>query len=159
MKKVDPNHNTEKWALCKTTHTLSLVWGGKDQSVPFILGSWTLKTVSSQNISLGYESLHLENEGMELNSIRKYVSTPHLTAFWIAKPISNIPLGAAHREEIDEIGLVHTQFSIIYASSKITADGDCSHEIKRCLLLGMKVMTNLDSILRSRDVTLSTKSI
>ena len=42
-------------------------------------------------------------------------------------------------------------------SSKITADGDCSHEIKRCLFLGRKVMTNLDSILKSRDITLSTK--
>ena len=41
--------------------------------------------------------------------------------------------------------------------SKITVDGDCSHEIKRCLLLGRKVMTNLDSILKSRDVNLSTK--
>ena len=41
--------------------------------------------------------------------------------------------------------------------SKITADGDCSHEIKRCLLLGKKVMTNLDSILKSRDITLPTK--
>ena len=41
--------------------------------------------------------------------------------------------------------------------SKITADGDCSHEIKRCLLLGRKVMINLDSILKSRDITLSTK--
>ena len=41
--------------------------------------------------------------------------------------------------------------------SKITADGDCSHEIKRCLLLGRKVMTNLDSILKSKDITLSTK--
>ena len=41
--------------------------------------------------------------------------------------------------------------------SKITVDGDCSHEIKRCLLLGRKVMTNLDSILKSRDITLSTK--
>ena len=41
--------------------------------------------------------------------------------------------------------------------SKISADGDCSHEIKRCLLLGRKVMTNLDSILKSRDITLSTK--
>ena len=41
--------------------------------------------------------------------------------------------------------------------SKITADGDCSHEIKRCLLLGRKVMTNLDSILKSRDTTLPTK--
>ena len=45
----------------------------------------------------------------------------------------------------------------IFWSSKITADGDCSHEIKRCLLLGRKVMTNLDSILKSRDITLPTK--
>ena len=46
---------------------------------------------------------------------------------------------------------------LIFLGSKITADGDCSHEIKRCLLLGRKVMTNLDSILRSRDITLPTK--
>ena len=45
----------------------------------------------------------------------------------------------------------------IFLGSKITADGDCSHEIKRCLLLGRKVMTNLHSILKSRDITLSTK--
>ena len=45
----------------------------------------------------------------------------------------------------------------IFLDSKITADGDCSHEIKRCLLLGRKVMANLDSILKSRDITLSTK--
>ena len=45
----------------------------------------------------------------------------------------------------------------ILGGSKITADGDCSHEIKRCLLLGRRVMTNLDSILRSRDITLPTK--
>ena len=44
-----------------------------------------------------------------------------------------------------------------FLGSKITADGDCSHEIKRCLLLGRKVMTNLDSMLKSRDITLSTK--
>ena len=45
----------------------------------------------------------------------------------------------------------------IFLGSKITADGDCSHEIKRCLLLGRKVMTHLGSILKSRDITLSTK--
>ena len=45
----------------------------------------------------------------------------------------------------------------IFWGSKITADGDCSHEIKRCLLLGRKVMTNLDSMLKSRDITLPTK--
>ena len=52
---------------------------------------------------------------------------------------------------------VETVTDFIYCTSKITADGDCSHEIKRCLLLGRKVMTNLDSIFKSRDITLPTK--
>ena len=52
---------------------------------------------------------------------------------------------------------VETVSDFIFWSSKITADGDCSHEIKRCLLLGKKVMTNLDSIFKSRYVTLPTK--
>ena len=52
---------------------------------------------------------------------------------------------------------VDTVSDFIFGGSKITADGDCSHEIKRCLLLGRKVVTNLDSILKSRDVTLPTK--
>ena len=52
---------------------------------------------------------------------------------------------------------VETVADFILWGSKITADGDCSHEIKRCLLLGRKVMTNLDSILKSRDITLLTK--
>ena len=50
-----------------------------------------------------------------------------------------------------------TVADFIFLGSKITAGGDCSHEIKRCLLLGRKVMTNLDSILKSRDITLPTK--
>ena len=50
-----------------------------------------------------------------------------------------------------------TVADFIFLGSKITADGDCSHEIKRCLLLGRKVMTNLDSLLKSRDITLPTK--
>ena len=50
-----------------------------------------------------------------------------------------------------------TVADFIFLGSKITADGDCSHEIKRCLLLGRKVMTNLDSILKSRDIALPTK--
>ena len=49
--------------------------------------------------------------------------------------------------------MVETMSDFIFGGSKITADGDCSHEIKRCLLLGRKVMTNLDSILKSRDIT------
>ena len=47
--------------------------------------------------------------------------------------------------------------NFIFLGSKITADGDCSHEIKRCLLLGKKAITNIDSILKSRDITLPTK--
>ena len=54
---------------------------------------------------------------------------------------------------------VETVADFIFLGSKIIADGDCSHEIKRCLLLGIKVMTNLDSIFKSRDITLPTKSV
>ena len=52
---------------------------------------------------------------------------------------------------------VETASDFVFWGSKITADGDCSHEIKRCLLLGRKVMTNLDSIFKSRGITLPTK--
>ena len=52
---------------------------------------------------------------------------------------------------------VETVADFIFGGSKITADGDCNHEIKRCLLLGRKVMTNPDSILKSRNITLPTK--
>ena len=54
-------------------------------------------------------------------------------------------------------GIVETVSDFIFLGSKITVDGDCSHEIKSRLLLGRKVMTNLDSILKSRDITLPTK--
>ena len=64
--------------------------------------------------------------------------------------------GAITSWEIDG-KTVETGRDFILGGSKITADGDCSHEIKRCLLLGKKVMTNLDSILKSRDITLPTK--
>ena len=52
---------------------------------------------------------------------------------------------------------METVIDFIFLGSKITADADCNHEIKRCLLLGRKVLTNLDSILNSRDITLPTK--
>ena len=61
--------------------------------------------------------------------------------------------GFINSREIDG----ETMSDFIFWGSKITADGDCSHEIKRCLLLGRKVMANLDSILKGRDITLSTK--
>ena len=56
------------------------------------------------------------------------------------------------------IDVVETMTDFIFGGSKITADGDYSQEIKRCLLLGRKVMTNLDRLLKSRDITLSTKA-
>ena len=66
--------------------------------------------------------------------------------------------GPINSRQIDgETGEAVADF--IFLGSKTTADGDCSHEIKRRLLLGRKVMTNLDSILKSRDITLSTKSV
>ena len=71
-----------------------------------------------------------------------------LCSFIVSGPISSW--------EIDG-ETVETVSGFIFGGSKITADGDCSHEIKRCLLLGRKVMTNLDSILKSRDITLPTK--
>ena len=52
---------------------------------------------------------------------------------------------------------METVTNFVFLGSKITADGDCSHEVKRCLLLGRKAMTNLDSMLKSRDITLPTK--
>ena len=54
---------------------------------------------------------------------------------------------------------VETVSDFIFGGSKITADGDCSHEIQRCLLLGRKVMTNLDSILKSRDTAMPARSV
>ena len=67
-----------------------------------------------------------------------------------------VPSGPTISWEIDG-KTVDTASDFIFLGSKITADGDCSHEIKRCLLLGRKVMTNLDSIFKSRDITLPTK--
>ena len=65
--------------------------------------------------------------------------------------------GPITSQEIDG-EIVETVSDFTFLGSKITPDGDCSHEIKRCLLLGRKVMTNLDSILKSRDITLPTKA-
>ena len=81
-----------------------------------------------------------ENVGLKLN-IRK-------TKITASDPITSWQIDGK---------TVETVADFIFLGSKITADGDCSHEIKRCLLLGRKVMTNLDSILKSRDITLPTK--
>ena len=65
-----------------------------------------------------------------------------------SSPITSCQIGGKTMETVTEF---------IFGGSKLTADGDCSHKIKRCLLLGRKVMTNLDSILKSRDITFLTK--
>ena len=70
------------------------------------------------------------------------------TKIMASSPITSLQIDG---ETVDAVS------DLIFWGSKITADGDCSHEIKRCLLLGRKVMTNLDSILKSRDITLPTK--
>ena len=72
----------------------------------------------------------------------------HKTKIMVSGPITSWQIDG---ETVDIV----TDF--ILGGSKITADGDCSHEIKKCLLLGRKAMTNLDSILKSRDITLPTK--
>ena len=81
-----------------------------------------------------------ENVGLKLNI--------HKTKIMASGPITSWQIDGE---------TVETVADFIILGSKITADGDCSHEIKRCLLLGRKVMTNLDSILKSRDITLPTK--
>ena len=81
-----------------------------------------------------------EKVGLKLN-IQK-------TAIMASNPITSWEIDGETMETVADF---------IFLGSKITADDDCGHEIKRCLLLGRKVMTNLDSILKSRDITLSTK--
>ena len=79
--------------------------------------------------------------------------------YWSGVPSSSLKIMASSPITSWKIDgeTLETVADFIFGASKITADGDCSHEIKRCLLLGRKVMTNLDSMLKSRDITLSTK--
>ena len=81
-----------------------------------------------------------ENVGLKLNIQKTKINA--------TSPITSWQIDGETMETVTDFG---------FWGSKITADGDCSHEIKRCLLLGRKAMTNLDSILKSRDITLLTK--
>ena len=81
-----------------------------------------------------------ENIGLKLNIQKTKIMT--------SSPITSRQIDGERVETVSDF---------IWGGSKITADGDCSHEIKRCLLLGRKAMTNLDSIFKSRDITLPTK--
>ena len=82
-----------------------------------------------------------ENVGLKLNIQKTKIVASGPTTSW----------------EIDGETMETVRAFIFWGGSQITADGDCSHEIKRCLFLGRKVMTNLDSILKSRDITLPTE--
>ena len=83
-----------------------------------------------------------EKAGLKLNILK-------------TKIVASVPITSQANRQAMEIMEIMTDF--IFLGSKITADGNCSHEIKRHLLLGRKAMTNLDSILKSRDITLPTK--
>ena len=80
-----------------------------------------------------------EKAGLKLNIQKKIMASDHSTSWQI------------------DGEKVETETDFLFLGSNITADGDCSHEIKRCLLLGRKVVTNLNSILKSRDIILLTK--
>ena len=96
--------------------------------IPWIHWGWTLAKEESEKV------------GLKLNIQKmKIMASGHITSWQI------------------DGETVETMADFIFGGSKITADGDCSHEIKRCLLLGRKVMTNLDSILKNKDITLPTK--
>ena len=102
-------------------------------------GDTTLMAESEEELKSFLMKVKEESEkvGLKLNIQKIKIMTSGPITFW----------------QIDR----ETVADLIFLASKITADGDCSHEIKRCLLLGRKVMTNLDSILKSRDITLPTK--
>ena len=102
----------------------------------------TLMAESEEELKSLLMKVKVESEkvGLKLNIQKTKIMTSGPTTSW----------------DIDG-GTVETLADFIFGGSKITADGDCSHEIKRRLLLGRKVMTNLDSILKSRDITLPTK--
>ena len=102
----------------------------------------TLMTESDEELKSLLRKVKEENEkvGLKLN-IQK-------TKIIASGPITSWQIDGEKMETVTDF---------IFFVSKVTADGDCSHEIKRCLLLGRKAMTNLDSILRSRDITLPTK--
>ena len=102
----------------------------------------TLMTESEEEIKSLLMKVKEESEKVDLKlNIQK-------TKIMASSPIISWQIGGETVEIVADF---------IFLGSKITADSDCSHEIKRCLLLGRKVMTNLDSIFKSRDITLSTK--
>ena len=105
-----------------------------------LAGDTTLMAESKEELKSLLMKEESESTGLTL-SIQK-------TKIVASSPITSWQIGGETMETLRDF---------IFLGSKITADGDCSHEIKRCLLLGRKAMTNLDSLLKSRDITLPTK--
>ena len=122
------------------------IWRRKWQPTPVFLpgkshGQRSWEGYSPWNCKrVGYDLVESEKVGLKLHIQKTKIMASGPFTSW----------------EIDG-ETVETVSDFVFLGSKITADGDCSHEIKRCLLLGRKVMTNLDSILKSRDSTLPTK--
>ena len=106
-------------------------------------GDTTLMAENEEEIKTILMKVKEESEkvGLKLNIQKTRIMAPG--------PITSGQIGGETEETVADF---------IFLGSKITADGDCSHEIKRCLLLGRKVMTNIDNILNSRDITLPTKA-
>ena len=104
----------------------------------------TLMTESEEELKSLLTRVKEESEKAGLNSIYKKLRSWHL--------VPSLP-GKIEWKKVE------TVTDLIFLSSKITGDSDCSHEIQRCLLLGRKAMTNLDSLLKSRDIALPTKAV
>ena len=123
------------------------------------------------NASLDEEQAGIKIAGRNINNLRyAHDTAKELKSLWMKVKEESEKVGLKLHNQKSKIiasgpitswqidgETVETVRDFIFLGSKITADGDCSHEIKRCLLLGRKAMTNLDSILKSRDVTLPTK--
>ena len=124
---------------------------GDQGLVEFDLSPWTHLIL----ISLCYALVLMAESEEELKSLlmKVKVESEKVGLKFNIQKTKIMASGAITSWEIDG----ETVSDFIFLGSKITADGDCSHEIKRCLLLGRKVMTNLDSIFKSRDITLPTK--
>ena len=134
------------------------------------LDKWNVKVINNQKSYIKFWTIWLK-QLYESNIIKWNITEEHIEAGLQNEAVltyltsfsklniqktevmasGSITLWQIDRETMKTMG------GFIFLGSKITADGDCSHELKRCLLLGRKAMTNLDSILKSRDITLPTK--